>query len=109
MRVLLDECLPRRLGRDLAQHYVRTVPEMGWASTRNGALLRLAESEFDVFLTVDRKLQHQQKLSVFEIAVIVLVARSNRLLDLRPLIPRIREALLKARSGEATVVDESTA
>ena len=109
VRALLDECLPRRLKHDLAEHDVRTVPEMGWASKRNGDLLRLAEREFDAFLTVDRKLQHQQKLSAFGIAVIVLVARSNRLLDLRPLIPRIREALPKATVGEATVVDESPA
>ena len=81
---------------------MRTVPEMA-SSKRNGVLLRLAEREFDVFLTVDRQLQHQQQLSVFRIAVIVLVARSNRLLDLRPLIPKIREALTEAKLGEATV------
>ena len=104
MRVLLDECLPRRLKRDLVGHVVRTVPEMGWASKQNSELLRLAEPEFDAFLTVDRKLQHQQKLSAFKIAVIVLVARSNSLLDLRPLIPKVLEALPKAKSGEATVV-----
>ncbi len=74
MRVLLDECLPRRLKRDLVGHDARTAPEMGWASRRNSELLRLAEREFDAFLTVDRKLQHQEKLSGFRIAVIVLVA-----------------------------------
>lgn len=69
MRVLLDECLPRRLNRDLVGHDARTAPEMGWASKRNSELLRLAEREFDAFLTVDRKLQYQQKLSAFKIAV----------------------------------------
>ena len=109
MRVLLDECLPRRLKHELTEHDVRTVPEMGWAGKRNGDLVRLAEGEFDAFLTVDRKLQHQQKLSAFDIAVIVLVARSRRLVDLHPLIPRIRETLPTARLGEATVVGEPTA
>ena len=104
MRVLLDECLPRRLKRDLVGHDARTAPEMGWASKRNGELLRLAEREFDAFVTVDRKLQHQQKLSAFRIAVIVLVARSNSLLDLQPLIPMVLEALPNAKPGEATVV-----
>ncbi len=84
--------------------YARTVPEMGWASERNSELLRLAEREFDAFLTVDRKLQHQQKLSAFKIAVIVLVARSNTLLDLQPLIPKVLETLPTAEPGEATVV-----
>jgi len=104
VRVLLDECLPRRLKRDLVGHDVRTVPEMGWASKRNSELLRLAEREFDGFLTVDRKLQHQQKLSAFKIAVIVLVARSNTLPDLQPLIPKVLEILPSAKRGEATVV-----
>lgn len=64
MRVLLDECLPRRLTRDLLGHDARTAPEMGWASKRNGELLTLATAEaFDVFLTADRNLSYQQDLS----------------------------------------------
>jgi len=86
VRVLLDECLPRRLKRELPGHDARTAPEMGWASKRNGELLRLAEREFDVFLTIDRTLHREQDLPRFDIAVIVLVARSNRLDDLRPLM-----------------------
>jgi len=83
VRVLLDECLPRRLKRDLVGHVVRTVPEIGWASKRNGELLRLAtDAGFEAFVTVDRKLQHQQNLSEFNIAVLVLVANSNTLTDL---------------------------
>ena len=104
MRVLLDECLPRRLKRELLGHDARTTPEMGWASKRNGDLLRLAEREFDAFLTVDRKLQHQQKLSTFNIAVFVLIADSNTLADLQPLMPKVLELLPTAARGQATVV-----
>ena len=104
MRVLLDECLPRRLKHVLIGHEVQTVPEAGWASKRNGDLLRLAAREFDVFLTVDRRLQQEQQLSMFRIAVIVLVARSNRLLDLLPLVPATLEVLPRAKLGEAVVV-----
>lgn len=106
MRVLLDECLPRRLKQELPGHDVRTAPEMGWASKRNGELLRLAEREFDVLLTADRRLQHQQNLATFDIAVIVLVARSNRLDDLRPLMNTVRERLSIAKRGEALVIDD---
>ena len=60
MRVLLDECLPRRLKRELVGHDTRTAPEMGWASKSNGELLALAVDHFDVFLTADRNLSHQQ-------------------------------------------------
>lgn len=104
MRVLLDECLPRRLKRELAGHDARTVPEMGWASKRNGELLALAVGEFDVFLTADRNLSYQQDVSAFDIAVVVLVARSNSLEDLRPLAPRILEVVDTAARGRVTVV-----
>jgi predicted nuclease of predicted toxin-antitoxin system len=106
VRVLLDECLPRRLKRDLVGHDARTAPEMGWASKRNGELLRLAEREFDVFLTVDRKLQHQQNLPTFSIAIIVMVARTNTLLDLRLLITEVLRVLPTAKPGQAVIVGE---
>jgi hypothetical protein len=104
VRVLLDECLPRRLKRELVGHNARTVPEMGWASKRNGELLALAAAEFDVFLTVDRNLSYQQDVSAFDIVVIVLVARSNAIDDLRPLAPKILEALTNADPGRVTLV-----
>ena len=75
MRILLDECLPKRLKRDLAGHDARTVPEMGWASKRNGELLTLAQADFDVFLTVDRNLSFQQDLGRLKLGVVVLVAK----------------------------------
>ena len=87
MRVLLDECLPRRLKRALVGHDVRTAPEMGWASKTNGDLFPLASAQFDVFLTADRNLSYQQDVSAFDIAVVVLVARSNSLEDLRSPAP----------------------
>lgn len=104
MRVLLDECLPRRLKRELGGHDVWTAPEMGWTSKRNGELLALAAASFDVFLTADRNLSHQQDLSAFDIAVIVLMARSNSIDDLRPLAPRVLEVIATARRGVVTVV-----
>lgn len=78
MRVLLDECLPRRLKRELPGHDVRTAPEMGWAGKSNGELLALAARDFDVFLTTDRNLSFQQNVSAVDIAVVVLVAASAR-------------------------------
>jgi predicted nuclease of predicted toxin-antitoxin system len=91
VRVLLDECLPRRLKRELVGHETRTAPEMGWASKRNGELLALAVGRFEVFVTADRNLSYQQDPSAFDIAIVLLVARSNRLEDLRALVPRLLE------------------
>ncbi len=94
MRVLLDECVPRPLRRHLSEHEVQTVKEVGWSGTENGALLALIRAAgFDAFLTVDQNLQYQQDLRAAGVAVVVLVASSNRLDDLEPLVPRLREAL----------------
>ncbi len=59
MKILLDECLDRRLARDLSDFEVKTVPQMNWAGVKNGNLMALAEAEFDVFITVDRNLSFQ--------------------------------------------------
>lgn len=104
MRLILDECIDRRLARDLADHEVKTVPQMGWAGIKNGQLLSLLADTFDVFITVDRNLAFQQNLPQFSIAVIVLQARSNRLADLKPLVPDILAALSTAPKGKATLV-----
>jgi predicted nuclease of predicted toxin-antitoxin system len=60
MKMLLDECIDKRLVRSCNGLYVKTVPQMGWASVKNGKLLALAENEFDIFITVDRNLSFQQ-------------------------------------------------
>lgn len=104
MRVLLDECVDRRFAQALKGHEVKTVPDMGWSGVKNGQLLRLAEQEFDVLITVDRSLPSQQDLSRFELAVLVLHAPSNRLPDLRALAPRVLTALDSAPKRVATVV-----
>lgn len=104
MKLLLDECIDRRLARELAVHEVKTVPQMGWFGVKNGELLALAEAAFDVFITVDRNLSFQQNLPGFNIAVLVLHASSNRLADLRPLIPKVLPILPKLSKGEAAHV-----
>ena len=101
MKLLLDECIDRRLARDLEGHDVKTVPQMGWAGIKNGALLILAEKEFDVFITVDRNLSFQQNLPKFSIAVLVLHATSNRLADLKLLVPNILSTLPTLTKGDA--------
>ncbi len=104
MRVLLDECVPRRLAAQLVGHDVKTVPKAGWAGIKNGKLLKLAESAFDVFITVDRNLSFQQNSAELEIAVIVLAAKSNRFQDLLPIVPQILATLRTIRRGEVEVV-----
>ena len=104
MKVLLDDCLPRKLARELTGHEVKTVPEMGWAAIKNGRLLALAEKQFDVFLTIDGNLSSQQNLARFQLAILVLRAGSNKLADIKPLVPRILAAIPSAKRGEAQFI-----
>jgi hypothetical protein len=80
MRLLLDESVPRRLKVVFGDGVsVATVPEMGWAGTKNGELLRRAADEgFIALATADRGIEYQQRLDSLPIAVIVMVAFRNR-------------------------------
>ena len=100
MRLLLDECVPKRLKHDLTGHDVRHVVEMGWSSKRNGDLLKLILAErFEALLTVDQHIEFQQNVRTSGIGVVVVRARTNRLKELQPLVPEIIEALSKVVAG----------
>lgn len=105
MKILLDECVDWRLSRELHGHQVKTARQMGWTTIRNGELLVLAAKVFDVFVTVDHTLPSQQNLSALALAVVVLRARTNRLADLRPLVPSLLLVLPGAKPGTTTVVE----
>ena len=93
MRILLDEDLPRRLGASLSGHEVSTVQRCGWSGIKNGQLLALAATKFDVFLTMDGNLEYQQNLSKLPIAVLVVTAVSNRMEHLVPVVQSILREL----------------
>jgi predicted nuclease of predicted toxin-antitoxin system len=110
MRILLDEYMPARLRRNLPGHDVQTVPQAGWASIKNGKLLRLiADSgKFDVFLTVDKNLPQQQKIEGLPFAVVVLRAKSNRLPDVIPFVPELIHRLSEFQRGHVYVLSNPT-
>lgn len=92
-RVLLDECLPKKLKREFVNCLVSTVPEMGWAGKKNGELMTAAFGQFDVFVTADQNLQYQQNLTYANIGVIVLIAINNRIETLSPLMPKVNDVI----------------
>jgi len=104
VKVFLDECIDRRLARDIVGHDVKTARQMGWTTIQNGALLTLASQRFDVFITLDRNLSFQQNLDSFSIAVLVLNAKTSRLADLKPLIPNLLMAIESAQPGAARFI-----
>jgi hypothetical protein len=102
MHVLLDECVPRALRKELPGHDVKTVVEAGWAGVRNGELLQLAAGQFDILITVDRNLEYQQNFAGLTLAVLVIHAPSNDIAVLRPLMPAVLAAISAAKPGIVT-------
>lgn len=100
MRVLLDENLPHDLIDALIGHTVSTVQGLGWAGTKNSALLKRASGLTDVLVTMDRKLEHQHEVSVLPFGVVVVDAPSNRVPDLMPLVPEMLGALDRIQPGK---------
>jgi len=101
MRVLLDENLPVGLAHLLPpEHDTATVAGLGWQGVSNGELLARMEGSFDVLLTMDRGMRYQQVLAGRPLAILGLRARSNRLPDLRALVPEILDSLDSLTPGE---------
>jgi len=98
VRILLDECTPRLVKRRLPTRDIRTVQEVGWAGLRNGELLAAADGEFDVFITTDKNLRHQQNLARYSFAVLLLP--SNQVPVVEALIPAIEGALATMSAGD---------
>lgn len=105
MRVLVDQCLPRHLAAELTGHDATTVRAQRWLGLRNGVLLRAAvDAGFQVFVTNDSSIEFQQNVKRIGIAVVAIVGFRNRIQDLRPLIPRILEALSTIEPGEVITI-----
>ena len=100
MRVLLDESVPRQLAPELRGHEVQTVVQLDWTGIQNGELLRRgAEAGFDVLVTMDRNLQHQQNIARAGLGVVVVIAPNSRVETVLPLAPSIISALSQVRAG----------
>ena len=105
MSVLLDENIDRFLKSQFASDMdVFTVSEQGWTSMENGKLLRVAQHEFDVLITMDKNLEHQQNLNMINIGIVVIRAQSNSYQSVAPLMPQVNEAIKIVTAGEVVHV-----
>ena len=104
MNILLDECVDARLASEIVGHVVTTVPQRGWDGMKDGPLLQLAALEFDVFITVDSNVPFQQNLAKFDLRIVILKAPSNRLADLKLLVPELQRVLLNISFSEIITV-----
>ena len=105
MKLLFDECAPKRLKRDFADHQVFAVDDVGLKGVKNGELLRAAvDKGFDVLITVDRKIPSQQNLAQLPLAVLILVAKPCRYPELKLLVPKALEALNTVKAGDLITI-----
>ena len=109
MRLLLDECVPRKLKFMFIAggHQCETVRDAGFGSKTNGELLTVAESRFEVLITIDKSIRHQQNLAGRNIAVLILRAPSNDISDIGPLLPEALAALQVIKPGQFAEVGSS--
>ena len=98
MRVLFDQGTPVPLRHYLTGHQVQTAFELDWSRLSNGELLAAAEGRFDVLVTTDRNLRHQQSLAGRELAVLVLPTTSWPQLETHA--DKITSALASIKPGQ---------
>jgi predicted nuclease of predicted toxin-antitoxin system len=104
MRILLDEMMSSKLGRELAGHDVSTVQHEGWAGLTNGALLDAIASRFGVFITMDKGMRYQQHLVGRPFGIIEVRAASNSIRALLPVVPRLRAVIAEIQPGEIVTI-----
>jgi hypothetical protein len=78
MKILLDECVPWPVHKLLVDHECKTAQQCSWGGIKNGELLRLAEKEFDVFVTSDQNIRYQQNLANRQMAILELSTNDLR-------------------------------
>jgi predicted nuclease of predicted toxin-antitoxin system len=105
MKLLLDECVVHDLKQDLAEHEVATATEAGFGGLTNGELLRAASTDYDVLITVDRNLPYQQNIRSLQLGVLVIRAGGVTYDHLKPLVPRILQALEAVKPGKVIEIE----
>lgn len=98
MNILLDECVPWPLHKLLPGHSCTTAQRRGWHSVKNGELLKLAEAEFDLFITSDQNIRYQQNLAGRRIAILEL--STNKIRRLQAAATLIQSTIASLQPGE---------
>ena len=105
MKILLDECVTRRLKSYFPAHIVKTVTDQGWNGLKNGELMQKAVSEqFDLLLSIDKNIQFQHDIPKFDLIIVVLDTPTSNVKDIAPLIPRLNERMQGFQKGNAYLV-----
>ncbi len=107
MKILLDECVTRKLKRHLTEFEIATVVEMNWSGLKNGRLLSEAiEEKFDILLIIDKNLEHQQNMDNYEITVVVLDVEKSKIEFLLELLPKFKERMDEYEKGKVYLIEK---
>ena len=107
MKILLDECVTKKLKPHLSGHEVYTVWEMGWSGIKNGKLMGLCvENNFEILLTIDKNLQYQQNLDLFPISILIINSTSSKIEELITFIPLFIDQLPGFEKHKAYIIDK---
>ena len=106
MKILLDECVTKKLKNFLTEFQVFTVTEMGWSGTKNGKLMTLCEeNQFDVLLTIDKNLMFQQNLEKYNVTIAVLNCKTSKIEDLKNYIESFKSQITLFEKSKAYLID----
>ncbi len=104
MRLLFDKGVPVRLRHSLSAHSITTVQALDWEELKNGALLTIAQTQFDVLITTDSNMKYQQRLDAYDIVLVVLRAFNTKLKSYLPLVPEIEAVLNQIQPGNVVYI-----
>jgi hypothetical protein len=106
MRILLDECVTKRLKPYLPLHEVATVTEKGWIGLKNGQLMAESAAEgFDILPTIDKNIRHQQNISNYPLIVVILNTPSRKLEMLVTFLPSFEKQIPSFSKGNSYLID----
>ncbi len=105
MKILLDECVTKKLKPHLPHHNIYTVSEMKWNGLKNGALMtKCTEHGFDILLTIDKNLLHQQNMNKYALTIVVLDCPNSKIETLLSFLPVFNEQIDQLERRRAYII-----
>ena len=107
MKILLDECVTKKVKTFLGGHAVFTIGQMEWRGLKNGMLLKQAEQKnFDILLTIDKNISYQQNMANYNIAIVVLNTNNSNIETLQDYIPNFINQIKNFEKGKLYVIEK---
>lgn len=107
MKILLDECVTKRLKKHLEEFEVFTVRELGLSGIKNGKLMSYCvDNHFDILLTIDKNLMHQQNLDQYPVTIVVINCLTSKIEELITFLPSFKLQIGNLQKHQAYIIDK---